>query len=222
MSSESQEFQESSEPVITEPTEPEVPAEVPSEPEVTEVPSEPEVTEVPSEPVEPTEPAEVPSEPTPPTEPAEVPSEPTPSQPTTQPPPNPSVEDPPVLERNTPPVEPEVEVINGRKADAETAAQIQQVVDSIRELLDGRKISETVIVRVVANCMRVTSKMKIKNLAKKQVVLKALEKYINEFSGLGESEIDAVMTVVDLVVSDAIDTLSELKKTNCSPWSCCK
>ena len=101
--------------------------------------------------------------------------------------------------------------------EQEQAKRVQQVIDSIKDLLAGRKITESLVIRVIANCMLITSKMKVQNPVKKQVVINALEKYIKEQSDLTQDEIDSLMIVVDLIVSEAIDTIADIKK---SKWCC--
>ncbi len=103
------------------------------------------------------------------------------------------------------------------------ASQVQQVVDGISDLLHGRKLTEALIIRVVANCMILTSKMKLQNHVKKGVVIAALEKYIKTRSDLSQDEVDALMTIVDVVVSDAIDVIADVKKgrIDLSTKTCC-
>ena len=100
----------------------------------------------------------------------------------------------------------------------EQAKRVQQVIDSIKSLLAGRKITQSLVIRVVANCMLITAKMKVQNTIKKQIVIDALEKYIKEQSDLTQEEIDSLMTIVDLIVSEAIDTIADIKK---SKLCCC-
>ncbi len=95
-----------------------------------------------------------------------------------------------------------------------TADQVQQVIDGITELLHGRKISDALIIRVIANCMVITAKMKVQNHLKKKIVIAALEKYIRERSDLTHEEVDALMSIVDIVVEDTIDTIADVKKGN--------
>ncbi len=104
-----------------------------------------------------------------------------------------------------------------------SAAQVQQVVDGISDLLHGRKITEALIIRVIANCMVITARMKMQNHLKKKVVAAALETYIKKRSDLGQDEIDAMMTLVDVIVSDAIDTIADVKKgtIDLSTKTCC-
>lgn len=103
------------------------------------------------------------------------------------------------------------------------SAQVQQVVDGITDLLHGRKISEALIIRVIANCMVITARMKVQNHLKKKIVIAALEKYIKERSDLSQDETDALMAIVDIVVADTIDTISDVKKGNIdlSTKTCC-
>lgn len=93
-----------------------------------------------------------------------------------------------------------------------TNDQVQQVIDGIKHLLNGRKITQALLIRIVANCMVITSRMKLQNHLKKEVVTTALERYIRQSSDLSQEEIDAMMTVVDVLVSDAIDTISDIRK----------
>ncbi len=104
-----------------------------------------------------------------------------------------------------------------------SAAQVQQVVDGISDLLHGRKITEALIIRVIANCMVITARMKMQNHLKKKVVVTALETYIKKRSDLNQNEIDTMMTLVDVIISDAIDTLADVKKgtIDLSTKTCC-
>ena len=101
--------------------------------------------------------------------------------------------------------------------------QVQQVVDGISSLLAGRKITEALLIRVVANCMSITARMKMQNHIKKEVVVRAIETYIKEKSDLSQDETDALMALVDVIVADAIDTIADVKKGNIdlSTKACC-
>ena len=99
--------------------------------------------------------------------------------------------------------------------------RVQQVIESIKDVLAGKKLTQALIIRVVANCMVITSKMKVQNSVKKQVVIDALEKYIKENSDLEQDEIDLLMTCVDVTVSEAIDTIADIRKGVYSFKSCC-
>ena len=100
---------------------------------------------------------------------------------------------------------------------------MQKVIDGISDLLHGRKITEALIIRVIANCMVITARMKVQNHLKKKIVILALEKYIRERSDLSQDEIDALMAIVDVVVADTIDTIADVKKGNIdlSTKTCC-
>ena len=104
-----------------------------------------------------------------------------------------------------------------------TAAQVQQVMDGIADLLHGRKITEALIIRVIANCMVITARMKMSNHLKKKVIVVALEKYIRDRSDLTQDEIDTLMAIVDVIVSDTIDTIADVKKgtIDLSTKTCC-
>jgi hypothetical protein len=87
---------------------------------------------------------------------------------------------------------------------------VNDIVDTILDVLDGRKLSPVSIIRVVANCMKVAAGMKVSNHNKKKIVLAGLEKFIKEKSGLSDVEIDVIMAVIDSVVNDAIDTIADI------------
>lgn len=91
-----------------------------------------------------------------------------------------------------------------------TPEQIDQIIQTIKDVLAGRKMTAGIMLRVVANCMNVTRKMKISNTVKKQVVTVGLERYIREQSDLNDDEVQALMALVDTVVDDAIDTLADV------------
>ena len=104
-----------------------------------------------------------------------------------------------------------------------SAQQVQVVVDGIADLLSGRKLTEALIIRVVANCMIITSRMKVQNHTKKKIVVTALEKYIRERSDLSQDEVDTLMALVDVMVADAIDTIADVRngKIDFSTKTCC-
>ncbi len=121
------------------------------------------------------------------------------------------------------PVEPVSKPVSEPQDLQINAEQVQKVIDGISDLLHGRKITEALIIRVIANCMVITSRMEVQNRLKKKIVILALEKYIREHSDLSQDEIDALMAVVDVVVADTIDTIVDVKKgnINLSTKTCC-
>lgn len=136
-----------------------------------------------------------------------------PQNPNSEPPKEPQKE--PQDPNSEPPKEPQDLQIRGE--------QVQKVIDGISDLLHGRKITEALIIRVIANCMVITARMKVQNHLKKKIVILALEKYIRERSDLSQDEIDALMAIVDVVVADTIDTIADVKKGNIdlSTKTCC-
>ena len=106
-----------------------------------------------------------------------------------------------------------------------TAEQIAQIVNTIKDVVDGKKITQGLVIRVVANCMTVSARMKIPGGVKKQVVTNALEQYIRNNSDLTQDEIDLMMAFVDTIVSEAIDVIADVANGNISfkRWfPCCK
>lgn len=101
-------------------------------------------------------------------------------------------------------------------------SNVNQIVDCIVDLLDGRKLTSGMIIRVVANCMKTAAQMKVSNNIKKKIVIAGIEKFIKEKSGLSEDEVNTVMAVVDTVVSEAIDTLADVHSGKLSfKKACC-
>ena len=106
-----------------------------------------------------------------------------------------------------------------------TVEQVQQIVSTIKDVLDGKKITQGLVIRVVANCMTVSARMKIPGGVKKKAVCDALEQYIRNNSDLDQEEIDLMMAFVDTVVSEAIDVIADVASGNISfkRWfGCCK
>jgi hypothetical protein len=103
-----------------------------------------------------------------------------------------------------------------------TNEQVQLVLDSVAGLLHGRKPTQALMFRVIANAMAVTAKMKVQNHLKKQIVICAIERYIKKNSDLNEDEVNVLMAFVDVTINDAIDTISDVaKKRIDTTGSCC-
>jgi len=101
-------------------------------------------------------------------------------------------------------------------------SNVNQIVDCIVDLLDGRRLTSGMIIRVVANCMKTAAQMKVSNNIKKKIVITGIEKFIKEKSGLSGDEVDTVMAVVDTIVSEAIDTLADVHSGKLSfKKACC-
>ena len=106
-----------------------------------------------------------------------------------------------------------------------TIDQVTKIIATINDVLNGKKITQGLIIRVIANCMTVSAKMKIPGSIKKKVVTDALEQYIRTNSDLSQDEIDLMMAFVDTVVSEAIDVIADVANGNISfkKWfSCCR
>ena len=106
-----------------------------------------------------------------------------------------------------------------------TIDQVTKIVSTIHEVLNGKKITQGLIIRVVANCMTVSAQMKIPGEVKKRAVINALEQYIKNNSDLSENNIDLLMAFVDTVVSEAIDVIADVAtgKLSFKSWfSCCR
>ena len=102
---------------------------------------------------------------------------------------------------------------------------IKTIVNTIKDVLEGKKITQGLVIRVVANCMTVSAKMKIPGPVKKKVVTDAIEQYIRNNSDLSQDEVDLMMAFVDTVVSETIDVIADVAngKISFRRWfSCCK
>jgi hypothetical protein len=92
--------------------------------------------------------------------------------------------------------------------------QVDKIISGIKDLLDGRRLNASLLVRVVANCMLMADKIVAKNNIKKKIVVASIERFIKLEAGLTQEEQDALMTLVDVVVNDAIDTMIDFRKGN--------
>ena len=116
---------------------------------------------------------------------------------------------------------------NSKPADLQISlSQINLIVESITNLLDGRKLDPGMLVRIIANCMKVAAKMRVSNSLKKKIVIAGIEKFIQEKSGLPEEDVSMIMGLAEVLLSDAIDTLADVaggkisfKKLCCSCFS---
>jgi len=93
-----------------------------------------------------------------------------------------------------------------------TEDQVNVMVDTIKNILQGRKVTQGTIIRVVANCMSMASGMRVSNGTKKKIVINGIERYIREQSDLNQDEIDTLMAFIDVSVSESIDTISAVAK----------
>lgn len=138
------------------------------------------------------------------------------------------VEDKPKSKKKKPEPEPEPEedltdVPNPKDLQV-SKKQIKQVMDCIEQLLGDHKFTAGLMVRVVANCMMLTAKLKTTPATRKKIVSEGIEAFIRSTkSGLDESEIEALMAIVDVSVSEAFDTLTEVHQgmLKVAPGGCC-
>ena len=116
---------------------------------------------------------------------------------------------------------------NSKPADLQISlSQINLIVESITNLLDGRKLDPGMLIRIIANCMKVAAKMRVSNSLKKKIVIAGIEKFIQEKSGLPAEDVSMIMGLAEVLLSDAIDTLADVaggkisfKKLCCSCFS---
>ncbi len=112
-----------------------------------------------------------------------------------------------------------------RNLNEPTIDQVTKIITTINDVLHGKKITQGLVIRVIANCMTVTAKMKIPGQVKKKAVVNALEQYIRTNSDLNQDEIDLMMAFVDTIVSETIDVIADINNGTISfkRWfTCCK
>ena len=81
-----------------------------------------------------------------------------------------------------------------------TIDQVTKIIATINDVLNGKKITQGLVIRVIANCMTVSAKMKIPGSIKKKVVTDALEQYIRTNSDLSQDEIELLLSAPKFIV----------------------
>jgi hypothetical protein len=105
-----------------------------------------------------------------------------------------------------------------------TTDQVEAVVSCIKDVLDGRKPSAGALLRIVANCLECTSKMKLKPDLSKKLISHSLEAFLREpENDLDEDEVQTLMAAADVTISEGVDVLVDVHKgnINLSNKSCC-
>jgi hypothetical protein len=122
----------------------------------------------------------------------------------------------PVVSPSSPSEPPKLEALKSTPPDdlQVSLKQVDKIISGIKDLLDGRRLNASLLVRVVANCMLMADKIVAKNNIKKKIVVASIERFIKLEAGLTQEEQDALMTLVDVVVNDAIDTMIDFRKGN--------
>ena len=99
-----------------------------------------------------------------------------------------------------------------------TPAQVDQVIQSIVDLVGNRKPTPAMVIRIVAQCLRCTKNMKLTPNLEKKLIIHTIQSYICRIDGLSQDDIDLLMTAVDTTVDEAVDTLTQFKANKSS---CC-
>lgn len=92
-----------------------------------------------------------------------------------------------------------------------TPEQVDQVIQSIVDLVGERKPTPAMVIRIVAQCLRCTKKMKLTPSLEKKLIIHTIQSYICRVDGLTQDDIDLLMVAVDTTVDEAVDTLTQFK-----------
>jgi hypothetical protein len=91
--------------------------------------------------------------------------------------------------------------------------QVNRVIDTIKEILDGRTPSPAMVLRIVANCMQLTSSMKLDTTVSKRLLTHSFETFLRDpASGLSEDEVQVMLTASDLAINEGFDVLNDVHK----------
>lgn len=96
-----------------------------------------------------------------------------------------------------------------------TRLQLDKMLSHIKDLMEGRRLTPSLLLRLTANCMLLAQKMNSSSRISKKLVTLSLEEYIKNEASLNEDEVNALMTVFDVVVDTAFDELYTARKMKC-------
>lgn len=95
--------------------------------------------------------------------------------------------------------------------------QVDQVIQSIIDLVGERKPTPAMVIRIVAQCLRCTKNLKLTPSLEKKLIIHTIQSYICRVDGLTQDDQDLLMIAVDTTVDEAVDTLNQFK----SGKKCC-
>ena len=95
--------------------------------------------------------------------------------------------------------------------------QVDQVIQSIIDLVGERKPTPAMVIRIVAQCLRCTKNLKLTPSLEKKLIIHTIQSYICRVDGLTQDDVDLLMIAVDTTVDEAVDTLNQFK----SGKKCC-
>lgn len=102
--------------------------------------------------------------------------------------------------------------------------QVEQILDCIKTVLDGRKPSAGAMLRIVANCLQSSRRMKLKPDLAKKLISHSMETFLRDPENeLDEDSIQSLMACADVAINEGIDVLDDVGKGKISvnPKSCC-
>jgi hypothetical protein len=89
--------------------------------------------------------------------------------------------------------------------------QVDQVIQSIIDLVGERKPTPAMVIRIVAQCLRCTKNLKLTPSLEKKLIIHTIQSYICRVDGLTQDDVDLLMIAVDTTVDEAVDTLTQFK-----------
>ena len=92
-----------------------------------------------------------------------------------------------------------------------TQVQVDQVIQSIIDLVGERKPTPAMVIRIVAQCLRCTKHLKLTPSLEKKLIIHTIQSYICRVDGLSQDDQDLLMVAVDTTVDEAVDTLTQFK-----------
>ena len=92
-----------------------------------------------------------------------------------------------------------------------TQVQVDQVIQSIIDLVGERKPTPAMVIRIVAQCLRCTKHLKLTPSLEKKLIIHTIQSYICRVDGLSQDDQDLLMIAVDTTVDEAVDTLTQFK-----------
>lgn len=102
--------------------------------------------------------------------------------------------------------------------------QVDEILVCIKNVLDGRKPSAGAMLRIVANCLQSSRRMKLKPDLAKKLISHSMETFLRDPENeLDEDSVQSLMACADVAINEGVDVLDDVakKKINVNPNSCC-
>lgn len=102
--------------------------------------------------------------------------------------------------------------------------QVDEILACIKNVLDGRKPSAGAMLRIVANCLQSSRRMKLKPDLAKKLISHSMETFLRDPENeLDEDSVQSLMACADVAINEGVDVLDDVakKKINVNPNTCC-